>query len=244
VNDFMDEDLLQGFFSDVEESFYPQVSEAMELVRASRISDGVDMMMRPLHTIKGTSAFLNLGEVSRFTHAVEDLLKEVQSGSAKPDPTLLVQAVDMVFNMLDSARRNAPLEETGYGAVLERLNDKSTARPAAAVADTGGLEAEHLEGVQVIRVRAPRVHLPSQYRPLLDALRALPDGQETLIDLQGVRTINSTTWGGLREASERLRLSVSGMSAACRSTFYAWGFHLFIASAPDEAEYWRQRREI
>ncbi len=248
--DGLDEELVQGFFTDVEESFYPQVSQAMDCIRAGDVLLGVDGLMRPLHTIKGSAAFIGFAEISHFTHKVEDFLKAVQTGDrpvrAVEDADRILRAVDKVFNLLDQARAGEPLDAAGQAAVLEELT-ATAVRPAAAHAGGAAevLRVELLaaareyvcEPVTVLRVLAARVHLPAQHQPILHALEALDDGARAALDLSLARTLNSTTWGALQAAAQRLDLAVFGMGSSCRATFHAWGFDAFIRAHDDEAAF-------
>lgn len=238
--DFMDEELLQGFFTDVEESFYPQVTEAITLVGDGRLSDGVDMMMRPLHTIKGTSAFLGLSEISEFTHFVEDHLKDVQKTGSTDDPDFLIRSVDTVFAMLERARKGESLEGAGHREILEQIQGAGR-KTASGDNGSGGISVDTVDGVTVISIREKRVHLPRQYQPVLDTLSSLEKGTPVLIDISGVRTLNSTTWGAIRTAADHCRIAVAGMGPACRSVFFSWEFDRYIDNYPTAEDFWRKQ---
>jgi chemotaxis protein histidine kinase CheA len=245
---YVDEELFAGFFADVEESFYPEVAEAIERIKAGEVGAGVDMMMRPLHTIKGTSAFIGLDGVSEYTHQVEDCLKAVQAGTARPDRDVLVRAVDLVFTLLERARKAPPGAKPDTADAESMLREMAALQQDGAAAkksDAGGhdqpLVVEHKQGVTFIRVRMPRVHLPGQYTPIVEAIAARESGSSVVLDLAGVRTLNSTTWGAVRHHADRLDLAVVGMGPACNATFYAWQFNRFIPAFSSEEEYWRAR---
>ncbi|WP_028573218.1 Hpt domain-containing protein [Desulfonatronum lacustre] len=231
-----DEELFQGFFLDVEESFSPQVAEALSLVRSGQVEAGIDMMFRPLHTIKGTSTFINLSDISTYTHKVEDYMKAIQSGRIpRTDQAvdLLIQAVDMVFSLLDKAKVRASLDQDE----IRRMEARLAGNASSPVESSGPVGSEHLmvehgEDNVLIRLLLPRIHLPGHSEPLLAALRQLPKGQRVVLDLSKVRTMNSTTWGAIFAASQILDISVTGLTGACRTTFYAWGFEQRIREIP------------
>ena len=225
---FDDREILDGFFADVEESFAPQVAEAQARLRAGDVSAGVDMMMRPLHTIKGTTAFLGLTEISGYTHKVEELLKSIQNGAPAGDPERLTHAVDMVFSLLELAREGRGAEGSGHLGLLEEMENWGAPRES-------GVSVEQAGAATVLRVIYPRVHLPSQWTDIERALGGMQAGAEVGVDLTRVRTLNSTAWGLLLEAGRRCRLSVFGLMPANRSIFYAWGFNAVIRDFEDEA---------
>lgn len=224
-----DQELFQGFFVDVEESFSPQVSDALGLVRSGQVQAGIDMMFRPLHTIKGTAAFINLNDISNYTHHVEDYMKAVQSGRiplTDQSVALLIQAVDMVFSLLDKAKVGAQLSQDEIKSMAAKLTGSGSAPVGSTGAAIGSdnLMIEHEKDNILIRLLMPRVHLPGHSESLLGFLRQLPKGQRVVLDLSKVRTMNSTTWGAIFAASQILDISVTGLNGACRTTFYAWGF--------------------
>ncbi|WP_027182791.1 Hpt domain-containing protein [Desulfovibrio inopinatus] len=228
----IDEELFQDFFVDVQDTFYPQVTSAMEEIRAGRLDSGVDGMMRPLHTIKGTSAFLGLSEIADYTHKVEDALKAVQAKTQTAEPTSIIRAVDLVFNLLERARSGVSLDGAGRQAALTALGgDNGFAKVVSD--DIAELSVTTRNGLVVITVNMARVHLPSQYQPLFDALSSVENGTPVVLDLHAVRTLSSTVWGGLGRIAGRLPLSVAAMSEACRATYYSWGFDRFVSHFPD-----------
>jgi len=235
----LDPELLEGFFLDVDETFSPQVAKAMDTARRGDLHASVDMMLRPLHTIKGTAAFLGLDEISGFAHVVEDHLKVLQAGEAEPDTGFMLRCVDMVFHLLERARSGQSLEGAGHTELAGQIRAGGPRGMQNAV--PGLLELRREGDVHLLQVLAPRIHLPHQYAPLLRELAALPDGSVALLDLSTVRTLNSTTWGGIWLAAGRLSLHVAGMGPACRSTFETWGFSARITAHDSPEAFWRSR---
>ncbi len=236
---FIDESMIQDFFADVDSSFSKQLADAMDLAAAGEVQPAVEAMLRPLHTIKGTAGFLGMAEASSFTHALEDYLKAVQSGAAAPDTALMNKGVDMVFTLLERSRHGEELASAGHEALALQLRggpaDGKKEGPAQ------GVTVENCGDVAVIRVRLARVHLPKQYGPIIEALETMPGDRRTLLDLEGVRTLNSTTWGAVRVAADRLHISVCGLSQACQATFYSWGFNEVMQAYATEADFWEGR---
>lgn len=234
----LDPELLEGFFLDVDETFSPQVAQAMDLARSGELHASVDMMLRPLHTIKGTAAFLGMTEISAFAHVVEDHLKALQGGQAAQDTAFMLRCVDMVFHLLELARSGTSLHGAGHEELTAQIGNGGPAKQP----ERGELlEISLQDQVIVLRALAARVHLPHQYAPLLQALAELPDGSEVLLDLEKVRTLNSTAWGGIWLAAGRLCLHVAAMSAACHSTYTIWGFAARMTEHASQEDFWRSR---
>ncbi len=235
----LDPELLEGFFLDVDETFSPQVAAATEHVRQGDLQTGVDMMLRPLHTIKGTAAFLGMEEISAYAHAVEDHLKAMQTGSAPQDATFMLRCVDMLFHLLERAQHNTPFMGAGHLELMETIHAGGQTPSPQSIPEL--LDVQRHGSVTVLRLLTGRIHLPNQYGPLLQSLAKLPDSSEVLLDLSLVRTLNSTAWGGLWLAGGRLTMHVAGMSQACQSTFASWGFAARITAYSDAAAFWQQR---
>lgn len=105
MSDFIDEELLKDWF----EEAYSQV-EAIEsnlLVLESDTSnaEAIDAIFRAAHTLKGGSATVQMEEISRFTHTLEDSMDEVRKGEVKVDSSIidiLLSALDIIKGMISA----------------------------------------------------------------------------------------------------------------------------------------------
>ncbi len=69
----------------------------------------INAIFRPFHTIKGTSGFLNLPEINRVAHNLENLLDNVRNGKLSYSDTisnLIFKGVDTLRIMLNSVRKS------------------------------------------------------------------------------------------------------------------------------------------
>ena len=84
MSDYLDinnEELLKDFFSEAEQQVEILESNVLVIEQNPEDRNAVDEIFRAAHTLKGGSATVEMTELSQFTHAMEDLLDEIRSGS-------------------------------------------------------------------------------------------------------------------------------------------------------------------
>lgn len=235
------DDLLSEFLADID-VYYEQAAKGINLMESSDISAGIDLIFRPLHTIKGTSGFIEgLEVVSKFTHKVEDYLKRVQSNEIPSTPqiiNLITRAVETVFNLLDQARSGEKIENTVGWEILENI--EKILHPASSVY-AENIVVEDKDNIHFVRIGMARVHLPGQYLLLTETFNGLEKGKQVVLDLSRVRSIGSTAWGAILEACKKTNVSVIGMNETCRTIFYVWGFNKIIKDFKSEEDFWNNR---
>jgi two-component system chemotaxis sensor kinase CheA len=128
----LDPDLLSEFVTENLE--YVNQAEASLLGWEKRPDDKelLNTIFRAFHTIKGTSAFVNLSHVKDLAHQVESLLARIRDGQARYMPEyvdLVLNSLDMlktVLNRLKTARsgQRLPLPEK-YESVIQSLKSLS-----------------------------------------------------------------------------------------------------------------------
>ena len=115
----LDADLANGF-----------VAESLDLLQEIEVNilvlendpgdkEAINAIFRPFHTIKGVSGFLNLTEINRFAHQVENLLDEARSDKIileGPLIDLILDAVDLLRTMITALSN---FIQTGTGAVQD-----------------------------------------------------------------------------------------------------------------------------
>ncbi len=95
----------------------------------------VSTLFRELHTIKGTSGFLNLMRIQALSHAAEDLLAAFRDKTVEARPahyTVLVEVGDTLKRMINQVRRTNDEGEKDVGPLVARLRAAvlGTAAPA------------------------------------------------------------------------------------------------------------------
>ena len=126
MSDYLDlnnEELLKDFFAEAEQQVENLESNILVIENDPTNHDAVDEIFRAAHTLKGGSATVEMTELSGFTHAVEDLLDELRSGSV--DVTgdvvdVLLSSIDIIKEML-SCRQNGTIYEDDVSQIKQKL---------------------------------------------------------------------------------------------------------------------------
>ncbi len=136
-----DLDLLRDFVMEGRE--YLEKAEAALLALESEPGDSeaVNTVFRAFHTVKGTSAFLGLDDITDFAHEAESLLSLVRDGAIAYDERcadLSLRAADMLKALLEVAERAASgallTRPAGYSALLGELQAAASGEPQAPAA--------------------------------------------------------------------------------------------------------------
>ncbi len=143
----MSVDLTQFHDTYFEESFElldQMEASFLEIQEESFDRDLIDCIFRAAHSIKGGAGTFGFQEINEFTHLCETLLDEVRSGTRELDSTsvnVLLEAVDIVRNMLVARRGGGVAEETSYVSVREEL-ETILGAPAASSSEASDSEVE------------------------------------------------------------------------------------------------------
>ncbi len=238
-----DDAMVEEFFSELNDKYYPQVLEGLELLDGGEVAQGVEVLARPLHTIKGVSGFMSGFEAaSKFTHKVEDYLKKIQSGdvdSGEENVGLLTKGVNMIFQVLEQIRETGTPDKEETEALLKEILERSAGKVKAKAETSECLEVELRDGVIVLRILAPRIHLEPERKKISTVLEEAKAGKRVLIDMSKTKTFNSAAWEDVAAYAEKCDISVFGMAYTCKDVFYSWGFDREIAAYAEEENFWK-----
>ena len=126
MSDYLDlnnEELLKDFFAEAEQQVENLESNILVIENDPTNHDAVDEIFRAAHTLKGGSATVEMTELSGFTHAVEDLLDELRSGTVDVTSDVvdvLLSSIDIIKEML-SYRQNGTIYEDDVSPIKEKL---------------------------------------------------------------------------------------------------------------------------
>ncbi|UTC68137.1 MULTISPECIES: chemotaxis protein CheA [unclassified Treponema] len=126
MSDYLDinnEELLKDFFSEAEQQVEILESNVLVIEQNPEDRNAVDEIFRAAHTLKGGSATVEMTELSQFTHAMEDLLDEIRSGTVKvtgETVDLLLKSIDIIKLMLD-ARASGSIYSDDVSGVVNQL---------------------------------------------------------------------------------------------------------------------------
>ena len=134
MSDYLDinnEELLKDFFSEAEQQVEILESNVLVIEQNPEDRNAVDEIFRAAHTLKGGSATVEMTELSQFTHAMEDLLDEIRSGSVsvtEETVDLLLKSIDIIKLMLD-ARAAGSIYSDDVSGIVNQLRSYIPAKP-------------------------------------------------------------------------------------------------------------------
>jgi len=136
------EDMIREFFTEVD-GFLADLGPL--LVDASADEPGIlDEIYRRLHTIKGNSGMVGLTPLMRVVHAMEDLVKRIQTGKAPlddPARAVLLEGIEVATSVTAAARDGSgePVAWEAYRARVAALSGRGGAeRPPPSSGEVPG----------------------------------------------------------------------------------------------------------
>lgn len=122
-------------------------------MEVSRDPELINSIFRPIHTVKGTSSFLGLENISQLSHEMETLLDDIRKGRIAPIDSdiidVILESVDTLDKMIRAAADamakadtaadtvEAEIEDIPYIETMNRVVDVRKRKNAKADADTG-----------------------------------------------------------------------------------------------------------
>src|SRR3546814_17823562 len=96
-SDVCSSDLVRGLMDDLLQEFIAETRETLEALSGEIVAweadpanrDRLDAIFRFVQTVKGSCGFLDLPRLARLSHAAEDVLAAVRSGTRIPDRALV-----------------------------------------------------------------------------------------------------------------------------------------------------------
>ncbi|MCL2759310.1 MAG: chemotaxis protein CheA [Treponema sp.] len=126
MSDYLDpnnEELLKDFFSEAQMQVDTLEQNVLVLENEGANKDAVDEIFRAAHTLKGGSATVEMMELSKFTHLVEDVFDAIRSDQISVNESVvdtLLQAIDVIKAMLDQ-RMNGSIYNEDTSAIEGKL---------------------------------------------------------------------------------------------------------------------------
>ncbi|MBP7554286.1 MAG: chemotaxis protein CheA, partial [Spirochaetes bacterium] len=103
MSDFIDEGLLKDYFDEAYSQIDVMETNLLSLEKNTDDKESIDSIFRAAHTLKGGSATVQMDELTKFTHLLEDSMDEIRSGKVKVTPEIvdvLLDALDVIKNMV------------------------------------------------------------------------------------------------------------------------------------------------
>jgi two-component system chemotaxis sensor kinase CheA len=135
------DDLIPEFLTETNESLAELDISLVQLEQNPGDKDLLSQIFRVMHTIKGTSGFLNLPRLGSVAHKAEDLLGLFRDDKLQPTPgniSLIFEALDRIKMVLASLESTGKEPEGEDGDLISRLaaacHGEEAAPPAPAAA--------------------------------------------------------------------------------------------------------------
>jgi two-component system chemotaxis sensor kinase CheA len=107
----------------------------LDAERGEPAADLVPTIFREIHTIKGTSGFLDLARIQALSHATEDLLAGLRDGTITARAWhygCLMEAGDRLRRLVEDVRRDGAEGEDDVAPLIARLSARGDGAPAHA----------------------------------------------------------------------------------------------------------------
>jgi len=211
----------KSFFEESFEGLDTMEQALLELDPNAPDAEGINLIFRSAHSIKGGAATFGFAGVAEYTHGVETLLDQMRSGKRtiqQNDVDLFLRIVDVLRGLLRAARDGASVDASAVASTQAEI--------AAALANGSGAKA-----TEVVAQAKPADEASSgwliQFEPKPDLFRS---GNDPLRILRGV--------GALGEMKVEVDVSKlpSFADADIESCYLAWTLKLESTAPKIEVE--------
>ena len=227
-----DDSLIEEFFSEVNDKYYPQVLEGIDLLDEQRIEEGIEVLSRPLHTIKGVTGFMSGFEpASTFTHKVEDYLKKMQAGEVEHDLmqiALAIESVNTIFMLIEQLRESGSFDQALTDDIETRLSGEGQKAEAADESGINPIEVEKLPDASIFNLKVTRLYSSEQLKMVEESIQSIDGENRVLFDFGITMSVGSAFFELIASYSESCDIGITGMNSHCTSTFYSWGFQRYL----------------
>ena len=145
--DDIDTEFLSEFVTESEEYLEQAEASLLTLETDPKDDEAINSIFRAFHTIKGTSAFLGLTQITELAHVVESMLGRVRDGSIKYTEVyadVALQSIDVMKSLTEIAKVGSPGQELAAPAGLVELHERLS-RPDELEADSQAFESEAVD---------------------------------------------------------------------------------------------------
>lgn len=118
------DDIIVEFLTETNESIGELDNDLVQLEQNPGDAELLSKIFRVMHTIKGTSGFLNLPRLGKVAHKSEDLLGLFRDGKLHPTPatiTLILESLDRIKEILATLEVSGSEPEGDDSSLIERL---------------------------------------------------------------------------------------------------------------------------
>ena len=126
-------EIVESFVVETREIFEDLETDLLQLEKNPTDRQLVDKIFRAVHTVKGTSGFLSLEQLSLLAHHFEDVLNRLRRGTLAFDPSMM----DVLFEAFDRMKLllqqviDRKLQPIALESTLQKLQAVATGQPVA-----------------------------------------------------------------------------------------------------------------
>ena len=145
--DDIDADFLSEFATESEEYLEQAEASLLTLETDPKDDEAINSIFRAFHTIKGTSGFLGLTQITELAHVVESMLGRVRDGSIKYTEVyadVALQSIDVMKSLTEIAKVGSPGQELATPAGLADLHERLS-HPDELEADSQAFESDAVD---------------------------------------------------------------------------------------------------
>lgn len=128
----IDEDDLSGISPELREDFVVEAEEHLEVIEQNLLKlekdpeneNSVNEVFRAIHSIKGTSDYVNLKKITRLAHGLETIFDKIRKGQSKYDNELadvVLKGVDILRTLVFMLKVNDNATQIQIDDILEQL---------------------------------------------------------------------------------------------------------------------------
>lgn len=114
----------ESFFEESAEHVSTMESGLLDLEQRPADTDLLNRIFRAAHSIKGNAGMFNFTAISGLTHKMENVLDRLRNGQmavSKDIIDILLQSLDGLKNLLETAHGGEPADQSGMNEIAEKL---------------------------------------------------------------------------------------------------------------------------
>jgi two-component system chemotaxis sensor kinase CheA len=126
-------EILESFIVETREILEKLAQDLLELEKGSANQELLNSIFRAVHTVKGTSSFLGLEQMTELAHSFEDVLNKLRRGELSMNPDrmdVMLEAYDIVKELL-ARIENRDSRRVDLTGILVRLKDVAASAQSA-----------------------------------------------------------------------------------------------------------------
>lgn len=136
----LDEELQEAFMDDATRGLESMEQALLDLESSPGDEGPVTTIGRELHTIKGASASIGMGNLAAYIHEVEELIRQTQDAGCPVTPELLLPHVDLIRARVEGDD-DPQVSETPSAISQPTTNQTAQATSSVPPATVGGVSA-------------------------------------------------------------------------------------------------------